>query len=901
MFRLLRLQTTKHREKLYFCNVCLHYTHSEELMDMHKNECSRIVSYMPNEEESILKFDNHQRQMDVPFAVYADFECVLENKGMIDNNITQHNPCGYSYNIKCSFNECFDQFKIFTASDQNVNVGQHFVESLIVDCRRIYSQFLENEVQILPLTPLEQQQFNSAVTCHICGKGLDNEIPVRDHCHVSGKYRGPAHNACNLKYQIPKFIPIYFHNFSSYDCHLFIKDLLKVKGVSNIIPLNKELYISLSYTIDVYPEEEESNNKIELRFLDTLRFMAASLDSLASYLSDDDLYCVRKHFSNPNEFDLVKRKGVFPYEYVNSFQRLKETQLPPIEEFYSQLYKKECTVEDYNHAQKVWDIFSCRTLEEYMELYLKTDVLLLTDVFENFRKICKKIYNLDPCHYYTAPGLSWDAMLKTTKIELKLLTDIHKYNFIKKGIRGGITHCPKRYTKANNQHMRNFDSTKPSEYLMYFDANNLYGWAMSEYLPYDDFKWIDNIHQIPQVNNIAENSPIGYIFEVDLEYPSSIHNYHNDLPFCAENKIIGSTKYKKLITDLYNKTNYVIHYRVLQQCLANGLILKKVHRVLSFKQSPWLKNYIDLNTFHRKLAKNDFEKNFFKLLNNAIYGKTMENIDNRKDVKLITNWETTNKKHLGAEAWIAKPNFHSISKFNDNLWAVQMNRSKSKYNKPIYIGFCVLDLSKFKMYNFHYGYMKSKFKNNVSLNYMDTDSFIYSIRTNNFYEDIKSDIESNFDTSDYSENNIFNFPRVNKKILGMMKDENIGNIMTEFVGLGPKVYSFTTDNDKDIKKAKGVKKCVIDQYTIDNYKNCLFNREILSDFMYTFTSKLHNILTRKIHKVTLSPTDTKRKIKDDGINTYAWGHFEIEDSANTNLELDLLIREIELLNECTFS
>lgn len=226
-----------------------------------------------------------------------------------------------------------------------------------------------------------------------------------------------------------------------------------------------------------------------------------------------------------------------------------------------------------------------------------------------------------------------------------------------------------------------------------------------------------------------------------------------------------------------------------------------------------------------------------------------------------------------------------------------MNRTKSKYNKPIYLGFCVLELSKWKMYNFHYGYMKHKFNDNLSLNYMDTDSFVYSIKTEDYYQDIRNDLTSKFDTSDYPQNNIFNFPQLNKKILGMMKDENAGKVMREFVGLGPKVYSFTTENDDEVKKAKGVKKCVVTQYSIENYKHCLFSEEISSDFMYTFTSKLHNILTEKIHKVTLSSKDTKRKIRSDRINTYAWNHFKIEESTHPRSDLEMLIEEIESYNE----
>jgi hypothetical protein len=575
---------------------------------------------------------------------------------------------------------------------------------------------------------------------------------VVDHCHFTGKYRGPAHSQCNLKYQIAKFFRVFFHNFLGYDCHLFVKALNVIKGGIKLIPLNKELYISLSKRIylDRFPGDYDS---VEIRFLDSARFMQSSLEKLAQNLSLENFQTVSSFFTESDQFELVTRKGVLPYDYLNSWERLDETALPPQIKFDNKLTNKKCSNQDYEHAKKVWEKFDCVNLWEYLKIYLITDVLLLTDVFENFRKVCYRIYRLDPCHYYTAPGLAWDAMLKYTNIKLELLTDINMYNFIKGGIRGGITQCSHRHSIANNKYMKDYDSTKPSNYLIYLDVNNLYGWAMSQPLPYGEFKWVDNIESI-NIMNISENSDIGYIFEVDLEYPKILHDVHNDLPFCAMNKCSPNSKLPKLLTDFENKTKYVIHYRNLQQCLTHGLKLIKVHRILQFKQACWLKKYIDLNTYHRTQAKNEFEKNYFKLKNNAVYGKTMENVDKRKDVRIATHWDSF-KKRLGARALISKPNFHSATQFTSNMVAIQLNRDNTTYDKPIYIGFVVLELSKWLMYDFHYEYMKPKYDNNLLLNYMDTDSFVYTIKTTDFYSDIKDDVFDRFDTSAYPVGNLY--------------------------------------------------------------------------------------------------------------------------------------------------
>lgn len=326
--------------------------------------------------------------------------------------------------------------------------------------------------------------------------------------------------------------------------------------------------------------------------------------------------------------------------------------------------------------------------------------------------------------------------------------------------------------------------------------------------------------------------------------------------------------------------------------MKHGLILKKVHRVLKFKQSPWLKEYISLNNFHRTNATSPFGKMFFKLLNNAVYGKTMENVDKRKEVKIVSRWENVGKR-LGARALIARPNFNSISIFEENMVAIQLNKAHSLYNKPTYLGFSVLELSKWKMYDFHYDYMLPKYNQNIKLNYMDTDSFIYTIETDDFYEDIKSDISDRFDTSEYPNKNVFNIPQVNKKVLGMMKDENNGVLMREFIGLRSKMYSISTADSKEIKKAKGVKRNVCNKLSLLDYKNCLYNKKIFYSDMYVFRSKLHTVYTTHINKISLSYLDDKRFICNNKINTYAWGSYKISIENLLNEDLDIF-KEIDL-------
>ena len=324
-------------------------------------------------------------------------------------------------------------------------------------------------------------------------------------------------------------------------------------------------------------------------------------------------------------------------------------------------------------------------------------------------------------------------------------------------------------------------------------------------------------------------------------------------------------KCKKLVCDLRNKKEYVVHIKSLKQGLYHGLKLKRVHRIIEFSQKAWLKPYIDMNTELRKLAKDDFEKDLFKLMNNAVFGKTMENIRKHRDIKLVT----TNKKR---NKLVSEPNYHTINYISEDLSIIEMNKTKVKMNKPIYLGLSILDISKILMYEFWYDCMKPKYNDKVKLCYMDTDKFIMSIKTNDFYKDIANDVDKRFDTSDYEVNRPLPTGK-NKKVIGLMKGGLGGKIITEFVTLRPKTYSYLTDDGKEDKKAKGTKKCVIKRMIkFNDYKNCLLKDEVLLKSQQRFISKKHDVYTEDINKVALSNDDDKRIVSSDKITSYPYGY-----------------------------
>lgn len=896
---LVNSQMARIRNKTYICNSCLNHFITKEALDRHTQNCTKMnltQLKMPSENDKILKFSNFKNEIDANYVIYFDLECLLldnkdQNATKSMNRFQTHEVFSISYYLKCNFNEEFSKFKIYTGKDCDTWF-----------CNELYQIALEvNErladIAPMELTPEEEEEHQNATMCHICKKPIlagSENCKVRNHSHTTSAFYGTAHRNCNLNYKETHDITVVSHNLSGYDSHFIIRALSKknIPGSIKLLPLNKDKYLSFRKYIE--------KTSICFKFIDSFRFMSESLDNLNSYLDENQRSHIKSFAKTEEEFRFLQRKGVFPYEYMNSWEKLEETKLPPIEKFYSHLRQQNISLLEYEHAQNVWKVFKIQNLKQYAELYLKTDVLILADVFESFRKVCKQHYSLDPAHYTTAPGLSYDAMLKMTGVELELITDIDQLTFIEKGIRGGVTQVSNRYAKANNEFMHNYDSSLPSSYLIYLDINSMYCLGMSKPLPKSDFEFIKNeeINSLPNILDLDENSEVGYIYEVDLVYPKTLFETHKDLPLLPEHLVPPASKSKvsKLVTTFYEKKNYVIHYLALKQAVQLGIKVEKIHRVLTFKQSCWMKEYIDLNIELRKQSKNAFETSFFKGLCNQLFGKTMENVRKYRDVKLVSRWEG----RYGANYYISHPNFHSCSIIDADMVIIEMKRQEILFNKPIYAGMSILDISKTFMYDFHYNHILSNFGNNAKLLYTDTDSLIYQFENTNFYEHMKKNLKF-FDTSNYSPDNIFNMPLVNKKVLGCFKDENGGRIMTEFIGLKAKLYAtrvqyfdheiseikkkleaqgesneviqLTLDNWGVLRKAKGCQKSVVRSITFDDFYQCLFNKKDKFMNQYLIRSEKHKVHTVKQNKLVLNCEDDKRIIDHDSTDTKPWGYY----------------------------
>ena len=886
---------SKHHGKMFYCDRCLQHFYTDKKLKEHIQMCQnqepcKAVFHcrkgLDGDDERI-EFKHYKFTQWLPYIAFADGEAFTETVAGCTNapnksyteEYQRHKASGMKYIIVDADGNIIIQ-KMFDGE----NTVTKFIKSLDWESK-ILKEKIKGNIPIRELTEEENKNFETCTHCSICKyKFLDGDKRVHDHDHSSGEYRGVAHNSCNLNYNLKNFkIPVFFHNFAKYDMKYILKEFKDDKKY-HIKPIaqNSETYMCL-----------EINNFV---FKDSFKFLTASLDKLVTTMNKDDFKILKSQF--PDKYELLIRKGVYPYDYVDCEEKLKETQLPSKCKFYSQLTGENISDDDYTYAQTIWKTFKCETMKDYHDLYLNCDVYQLADIFMKFRRVMYSDFGLDPAWYITLPSFAWDCCLKLTGVSLDYITDPNMHLFFEEAMRGGITRITHRYAKANNKYLHDYNPEAISTFISYLDANNLYGLAMSMKQGTGELKWESSISFFTEENILNydfEKSERCYCLEVDLEYPKELHDLHSDYPLAVERKTIqkselspyceylsnelinnglSSTSSEKLVGTLNDKDRYKIHIKHLQLCLQLGMKLKKVHRVLSYKHSAWIKPYIDFNTSKRAVAKSKFEQDLFKLMNNAVFGKTMENVRKRVEYTLCFNDDKKVHKLKG------RFNMKNITEFTDHLVGVQMSKTSVTLDKPIYVGFGILELSKVHMYDFHYNVMYKMYKpENVKLLFTDTDSLCYLIKTDDVYEDMKQN-SIHFDMSEYPQHHQC-YNTTNKKVIGKFKDETNGDPIREFVGLKSKMYGLTTEHSNIEKKvAKGVKKATINKCLhFDTYKSVLngTNGYFTRHEMNMIRSKEHQLSTVRINKVSLSAFDDKVYILDDGISTLAYGHYRICD------------------------
>jgi hypothetical protein len=779
---------------------------------------------------------------------------------------------------------------------------------------------------------------------------------------TSSNFLGPAHRICTDNIQSYGDIPVVFHNLTGYDGHLVIQSLKK-EWFNNdrdnrftAIPQAGDKFMSFSFG--------------GLNFIDSVRFEKESLDELSANLRKDGLQAfvhTQTHLPvfleskgvpyTPEILDMLVKKGVFPYDWFDHPSKLDETQLPPIECFYSRLMDEHCSQERYAEAQKVWRICQCKTFRDYHDVYLFRDISLLADVFENFRSLCFSEHGLEPLRYVSLPGYSKDCMLRYSYIhnhhipldqqpfELELFHRGQEdmYAFVEDSIRGGVSMTPGRYAKANHPYLgqAHYNPQDPLSWILYFDVNNLYGWAMSQMLPYGQYRWLltqDKTQEelLRMILSHAEEDPTGFIVEVDGEFPDEVHDPLAQFPPCPtntpipehcispflkqlytkfstdEHKVKHDHKTPKLVCSLSPKTQYKVYYKSLQQYVKLGFKVTKIHRILAFSQAKWLAQYVQYNTRKRAKAKTKFEKDFYKLIVNAIYGKFIQ--DNRK----FTGVEAffSDYQHY-KETW--DPNITDFRIINEDFVLANKQRGSINLNNPIIIGAVILDHAKWLMYDYWYQKLIPIFGHRIKLIFTDTDSLCVHIQSPDVMQELKAhDFFQHFDLSDWPKDDSFHgashidpttqkpvgyFNPVNMKVVGKVKEETAEHrrYIQEAIALRSKMYSLhmvdgnpqaiicgcgkaNCEWSKHKSTAKGIAKAAKMKITHEQYRACL---EPNDDYvpekvdMIKINSENNQLYLISQNKVTLSSADSK-VFMINAKDTLPYGHYKISQYMETD-------------------
>lgn len=913
------LFTNGRDHKNYTCLHCLNSFKTQKSLNEHDNLCLKdgVKSRLPTPgKKDTIKFNQYSKMGRHPFTVYFDTECTtkpsqgsgpLEQSGHAENKtkrINEHKPNAVACLIKCdikAFEYYNNRYEVFYG-DNAMDQFLYYIQQI----SNILCEYYDDLKDVKMIKPYKNWiDFKSKNACDFCGDefkcrddGKSNKCAYFD--VGTHDYIGAAHHRCSFdcQYRQNPNITIVGHNGSNYDFHFILEKAGKYFK-PDCIPKSREKYSVLSFDGGT------------IKFIDSISFLQSSLDTLVKNNDNDDFQIFRHFFPSVCDEELL-RKGVFPYEYITSLEVLNEKSLPSKEKFYSRLNEKEISNEDYEHAIHIFKKYQCKNIWEYLLLYLKLDVILLADVFEKFRQMCIDENDLDPIHFVSAPHRAYVSALLMTGVEIKLITDLNTHLIVEGGIRGGVSQISHRHSRANNPYLKDYDPNKPTKYIMYLDMNNLYGSVMCKPLPTSDFIEIENKFSTEDtINNvynfiesIDEEGNIGNALLIDMVIPENVHDKLNDYPPAPEHIAVNEEdisdynknqenlhgkvnhKVKKLMCTFYPKKEYLTDFRNLKYYIKLGCIITKVHKVYKYQMSPFLKPYIEYNNNQRAKAKSEAEKNYWKLQNNSVYGKMFENVRNRINLKLHNNDEELQKDvtDYRCKAW---------GIFNDNLFWAEISPKSVKLNKPIQIGFTILELSKLEMLKFFYDYLKPKYGDKVKLLATDTDSFILEVETEDFYKDMYNDMNDYYDMCDFPDemryaNGEISFivedKNKNKKRLGFMKDEYSGRAVKEFIGLKSKMYSLLAEDDEEgpseKKTAKGIKYLIKEKYlSHEDYRDALLNEKMISVKQCSFKSKDHKVFTEEVNKKALTGYDDKRYVLKDGIKTLAYGHYAISTDA----------------------
>lgn len=864
--RLLSSQVSRRNGAKYFCNACLLFFHSQERLDVHQKKCqnekiARIILPKGKSFYSFKKFDAVQLS---PLCCVFDMEslllplasCAAKPNSSFTNHTHLHSPLSFGAFLHSNLNDAdvkhFELGYFGFVSRNEVELEDELVH-YFVRLAAAGKEFFSRNYKI-KMTKADFVSFRNATHCHICCEKFESESEkVKDHIHfinsLDSNYRGAAHSKCNILLKQQKFIPIYTQNIGRYDYHHMIKAFSRHNLKIKLIPHNTDTVVSFSIFI----------NYFELRFLDSLRLLSASLDTVSKSLPNELYIETKKHFS-PQLFDLLCYKGPFPYTFMSDYSALDHDRLPDRHFFDNDLSNEKISDKDFERAQKIWVLGDCKTMEDYLKYYQESDCLILYDILMYVRKIFWDKFSLDACFFLSLPHLSMNCVLRFTGIKIELFNEdmCEEFSMVKSCVYGGIAQSNTRFVEASGD-----------THLFLCDCTSLYPHTYgSRPMPVGGYKFVaENLHDWNQVDPYG---PKGYLLEVDIFYPKEVHQYLNCLPPLSEHRKPDGCTTIRMLNDLTNKTNYVVSLPLLQLAIKLGAVCTKIYRVLEFNQKNFLSDFVKIVAEWRKNAKSDFESNYFKLFLNSFSGKTYENLSKRKLIYLCND-----PKQL--ERYLRKGNFldRYIYEFRDcQMVFVELAKGVVKYDRPILVGSQILSLSKVIMLEFYYFVLKKNLKQ-LCLTIFDTDGLCASFESKNPIEDL-SKIKDYCDFSTLPKDSPL-YDTSHAKEFGYFKDEAKGKKILGICSPRTKVYAIQFENAPEMKKLKGINKSFVQSSIFyEDYKNCVLNKTKKYAQFKNIIANGHNLYTANISKLALEGTDRKRFICADGIHTLAWGHHEID-------------------------
>ena len=860
-----------------FCENCMKSFSTQKAFNSinhkcnHKYDQSELPKNMAIVDNKLLKCPldmyvkpfNLKHTIHLPFVMYCDFESILkktENEKYHDK--VQHELSSYCYNLVCRERPVFNRFKLYRG-DGNESVIDHF----LTEIKNVLDHIKQCKKKFYSLPALNNEEMvrhKKLKRCEICDVKFDKDIKrVQHHNHISGDYIGTVCQSCNSKIRTDTTLYIVFHYLKGYDIHYIINRINNYFKDYNINLLGHNsssiFHIDIGYSI---------------KFIDSYEYIKGSLKSLSQNLKDEDIIYTR-NLVNKYGHDFVT-KDIFPFRYIDDFTKYDENTFPNIE------YFDNVDKETYEKYRKFY-YSNFNTLGEYSDYYLEKDVRLLSDIMETYRTIFMNKYQTEIFSHYSINSLTWEVMKKWCPVQIKILDNYKIYSAFESMARGGLCDIGSRYACANNKYMENYDPNIESSYIMHFDINSMYGHVMRKYpMPYDDFVFLTN-DEINDFNiwDYDINSEYGFILNIDIsEIDIKYHDYYNDLPlFPVKERILKKNisdyqkqilkdneknfiSSQKLICNFNEKRNYTLHYLTLQFYLKMpGFKIKQINYIIKFKQSKYLKDYIEYNHNNRIKSTNENDKNMYKLMINSLFGRSLLNkIKYSCNLKIYNNQDYEKVLKI-----VSSDRFKDYETIDENNAIVNIQKQCIKLDSPSYIGACILDLSKIIFYDNWYK-LKNKYKDNIALMYYDTDSYLCHIKTEDIYKDMN---EMNiFDMSSYKPD--FKYYKEGVYEMGLLKDENCqyDSQIVEACALKSKLYGYRKENE--MIKYKGIK----NELNFQSLKDVIFdNKTIKSDF-YTIKAKDHKIYSYTDYKTLMSYTD-KRYLYNP-VMSYAYGHYMID-------------------------